>query len=270
VSVLNFEGKVCVVTGGGSGIGREISLQFARGGATIVIADINLSAALETQESIASSGGKGLAFKVDVSQSADVKQMVKQVVEKLGKVNILVNNAGVIVRASILETSEEDWDRIMAVDLRGVYLCIKHMVPEMIKAGGGKIVNISSLTGLVGLTAPAYTAAKGGVISLTRILAGELAPYKINVNTVCPGFIMTPISENLLRSELGEVVKKKVPWKRYGTAKDVADVVLFFASVGADYVTGTILPVDGGLGSFLDFGEEYRTFDQRKVAQLEK
>ena len=259
-----FDGKVVIVTGGGSGIGKAIALRFAQERAVVAVADINQATADETQRALAPYGSKSLALRVDVTHTADVRGMVDRVMKELGAIDILVNNAGIIVRAPLMDTSEEDWDRVIAVDLRGVYLCTKYVVPEIIRAGGGKIVNISSLTGLVGLTAPAYTAAKGGVISLTRILAGELAPYRINVNAVCPGFIATAISENFVNSEMGKVIRQKIPWNRFGKPEDVAAAVLFLASPEADYITGTILPIDGGLSSFLDFGEEYRTLDRRK------
>lgn len=259
-----FDGKVVIVTGGGSGIGKAIALRFAQERAVVAVADINQATVDETQRALAPYGSKSLALRVDVAHTADVRGMVDRVMKELGAIDILVNNAGIIVRAPLMDTSEEDWDRVIAVDLRGVYLCTKYVVPEIIRGGEGKIVNISSLTGLVGLTAPAYTAAKGGVISLTRILAGELAPYRINVNAVCPGFIATAISENFVDSEMGKVIRQKIPWNRFGKPEDVAAAVLFLASPEADYITGTILPIDGGLSSFLDFGEEYRTFDRKK------
>lgn len=163
-----------------------------------------------------------------------------------------------------MDLSDENWDRELAVDLTGVYLCIKYVAPKMIEASGGKIVNISSIAGLQGYVAPAYTAAKGGVISLTKILVGEFAPYKININTVCPGFCATPLNEAVRKTEVGEMIRQKIPWGRYGTPEDIATATLFLASEEADYITGAILPVDGGLSSFWDLGAGYRTFDRKK------
>jgi NAD(P)-dependent dehydrogenase (short-subunit alcohol dehydrogenase family) len=254
-----FQGKVVIVTGGGLGIGRETALQFAQEGAFVAIPDIDVGNAKETQTLIADKGGHALPLKVDVSNADDVKKMVELVREEFGRIDILVNNAATGVRDNLLKAREEDWDRTIAVDLRGVFLCIKYVSPEMIKTGGGKIVNMASLTGLIGLGVPAYTAAKGGVISLTRLAAGELAPHRINVNAICPGFIATRMNEPLRNSPIGETLKKRIPWGRFGEPADVAALILFLASGQADYITGAIIPIDGGLGSYLDLGQEYRT-----------
>ncbi len=259
-----FEGKVAIVTGGGSGLGEEMALRFAREGAAVAIPDINFSAAQKTAQSIKALGRKSLAIRTDVSKTEDVKDMVSEVINKMAKINILVNNAGIVARTPLLDIAEEEWDREIAVDLRGVFLCIKYVAPEMIKIGGGKIVNISSIAGLQGYVAPAYTAAKGAVVSLTKIMAGELAPHKININAVCPGFCATPINEAVRKTEVGEMIRQKVPWGRYGTPEDIAAATLFLASEEADYITGAILPIDGGLSSFWDLGTGYRTFDRKK------
>jgi len=258
-----FEGKVAIITGAGSGLGREYAVRFAQEGASVVIADVNYAWACDTQREILKMTAKSLALKIDVSKKSEVKKMVKSTIAEFGKINILVNNAGIIIRTPLLNTSEQDWEREMAVDLRGVFLCCKYVVPEIIKTGGGKIVNISSVAGLFGSIAPAYTAAKGAVISLTKVLAGEFAPHRINVNAVCPGFTATPLNEKVRNSEVGQTILDKIPWKRFGEAADVAAAVLFLASDEADYITGAILPVDGGISSFFDMGKEYGTFDRK-------
>ncbi len=258
-----FEGKVAIITGAGSGLGRQMALSFAEEGAGVVIPDIDLSAAGDTEEAVVAHGGRALALHVDVSIGKDVKEMVEKAVHEFGAIDVLVNNAGISVRAPFLEMTEEDWDRVLAVDLRSVFLCTKYVVPEMIKAGGGKIVNISSAAGLIGCIVPAYTAAKGGIIALTRVLAGEFAPHRINVNTVCPGFCATPFNEGLRKSKAGESLLQRIPWKRYGTPEDVAAAVLFLTSDEADYITGVNLPVDGGLSSFVDMGKEFSSFGKK-------
>ncbi len=258
-----FEGKVAIITGGGSGLGQRIAMDLASEGASVAIPDINFEAAELTAKMIIADGGKALAMKTDVSQGQEVFSMIDLVVQQLGGLDILINNAGVVMRTPLLDLKEEDWDKELAVDLKGVYLCIKQAVPKMIENGGGKIVNISSVAGMLGFLAPAYTAAKGGLISLTKVLVGELSPLKININTVCPGFCATPLNEAVRKSEAGQALKNKIPWGRYGNPEDVSASVLFLASREANYITGAILSVDGGLSSFVDLGSGYRSFDKK-------
>ncbi|MFH2125048.1 MAG: SDR family NAD(P)-dependent oxidoreductase [Pseudomonadota bacterium] len=258
-----FADKVAVVTGGGSGLGQRIAMDLAEEGAVLAIPDVRLEAAKATVEFIRAAGGQAIALQTDVSQGQDVRSMAQAVVRELGGIDILVNNAGIVMRAPLLDLPEEEWDQELAIDLKGVYLCIKQTVPHMVARGGGKIVNISSVAGMLGFVAPAYTAAKGGLIALTKVLVGELSPHKININTVCPGFCATPLNETVRMSEAGQVLKGKIPWGRYGTPEDVSASVRFLASQDADYITGAILPVDGGLASFVDLGSGYRTFDKQ-------
>jgi 3-oxoacyl-[acyl-carrier protein] reductase len=259
-----FADKVAIVTGGGGDIGREISLRFAREGAAVVIADINAVTAEETKKLIDKEGGKSLVVQVNVLNSDDIKKMVQIVIEKLSKIDILVNNAGIGERSSLLETREEMWDLIMAVDPGSVFRCTKYVAPEMIKRGGGKIINIASLMGMIGMGAPSYTAAKGAIIAMTPIVAAELGPYKINVNTICPGFIVTKLNRDMLKTNIGEQIIEKIPMRRFGNTKDTASLVSFLASDDADYITGSIIPLDGGMGRFLDLGEDYRTYNPFK------
>jgi 3-oxoacyl-[acyl-carrier protein] reductase len=257
-----FNQKVAIITGGGSGLGRQIAIDLANEGAAVIIPDIDFQAAKMTVESIKAQGGKGLALKADVSLSTDVRTIVDATIEEFGGLNILINNAGVIMRAPLLSLAEKEWDLELAVDLKGVFLCIQQAVPKMAVRGGGKIVNISSVAGILGFLAPAYSAAKGALISMTKVLVGELSPLKININTVCPGFCVTPINEGVRNSLAGQTLISKIPWGRYGEPSDVSACVLFLASQEADYITGAILPVDGGLSSFVDLGSGYREFDK--------
>jgi NAD(P)-dependent dehydrogenase (short-subunit alcohol dehydrogenase family) len=262
---MRFKEKAVVITGGGSGIGREICLGFAQEGAKVAIPDINLTAAQETRDIIEKNGGCAVALKADVSRGEDVRKVVQEVVEEFGGVHILVNNAGLQARTPFLKLSEEEWDRVVAVNLRGTFLCTRYIAPEMIKIGGGKVINISSNGGLIGFAAPAYTAAKGGVISLTRVLAGEFAPYRINVNAVCPGLTATPMNKEVRQTALGEILRLKIPWGRWGRPSDIAAMVMFLASDEADFITGSIITVDGGMSSFIDLGKEFRGFDQKST-----
>ena len=259
---MRFKKKVAVVTGGGSGIGREICLGFAKEGARVAIVGIHLSNIRETKKIIEKNAGYAIAIKADVSDGEDVRRAVQKIAKEFSGINILVNNAGLQARTPFLELSEKEWDRVVAVNLRGTFLCTRYIVPEMIKIGEGKIINISSNGGLIGFAAPAYTASKGGVISLTRVLAGEFAPYKINVNAVCPGLTATPMNRQVRQTELGEILRLKIPWGRWGEPSDVVGMVMFLASEEADFITGSIITVDGGMSSFIDLGKKFREFDQ--------
>lgn len=262
-----FKGKVAVVTGAGSGIGREIALRFARESASVVVPDINFDTARETAGLIKEMGVPALPLKVDIALAEDIKNMVSETVNAFGRIDILVNNAARIPREPLLETQDEAWVGVLAVNVAGTALCIKYVVPEMQKNGGGKIINISSLTALMGAGLPAYSASKGGIISMGRAIAGELAPYNINLNTIIPGFIATPVSEPLVKTGLGKEISDRIPKGRWGTPKDVAGVAAFLASDETDYITGSLIYVDGGLGNFIDLGKGYRESYKYKPPQ---
>jgi 3-oxoacyl-[acyl-carrier protein] reductase len=256
-----FTDKVAIVTGAGGDIGREIARRFAREGAVAVIADINLKAARETKKLIDEEGGRAQVVQVNLLKSEEIRNLVQAVIRENGRIDIHVNNAGIGERTTLLETREEMWDLIMAVDPGSVFRCTKYAAPEMIKRGGGKIINIASMMGMIGMGSPSYSAAKGAIIAMTPIVAAELGPHKINVNTVCPGFILTKLNRSMLETRIGDQVIEKIPMRRIGRTEDVAALVTFLASDDADYINGAIIPLDGGMGRFLDLGEDYRTYD---------
>lgn len=244
-----LKGKVAIVTGASRGIGRAIAKKLAEEGARVVV-NYNSSSkeAEDLQREITESGGEALLFKADVSISRDVQSMVEATIAKFGRVDILVNNAGIIFRKRILESTEEEWDRTLDVNLKSVYLCSKAVAPIMIGQKRGKIVNISSISGVnsppSAVEVPDYTASKAGVIGLTRALAVDLAPT-INVNVVCPGAIETDMlaqmSEQARSGRMAET-----PLKRFGRPEEIAAAVLYLASDDSDFVTGETLVVSGG------------------------
>lgn len=247
---MGLTGKVAIVTGGASGVGLAAAKKFRALGAEVVIADINGDPA----RAVASEIG-AMAIATDVSKSSDIEDLVKQTVDRFGGLDILFNNAGVgfssnarYKMASVLETPDEAWDAIMGINLRSVAIGCKFAIPEMIKRGGGSIVNNASIQAIAALSgADAYTAAKGGIVSLTRVLASDWGPKNIRVNCICPGPIETPmINELLEQEEFREKLVAPVPLNRAGTADEIADVAVFLAGPGASYVNGVILPVDGG------------------------
>jgi 3-oxoacyl-[acyl-carrier protein] reductase len=238
-------GKVALVTGSGHGIGRATALALAQRGVNIAINDIDAPAARTAAGDVRNLGVEALACVADVANPVDVHAMLDTVLARLGTVDILVNNAGIGGSGRLMiETPRQEWDRILSVDLTGVFLCCQAVIPHMVARGGGKIVNISSVFGLSGAAGSvAYSAAKAGVIGLTKSLARELATNHINVNAVAPGLIDTAMSRQ--RGTL-ETMRPDVPWPRIGYPKDVAELVVFLATPAADFITGQIISPNGG------------------------
>lgn len=255
---MKLENKVALVTGGGQGIGKAVSLALAQEGARVTIADINEDGGRKVRDEIEQAGGKALFVRTDVSQSDDVDQMVKTTLDAFGGVDILVNCAGVISIAPVVELEEKEWDRNMTVNAKGVFLCCRAVARQMIKQGAGKIINAGSRLGKVGVPRYAhYCASKAAVIILTQALALELAPYRINVNAVAPGNIDTDMTrwewewdhqrKGISLAELEKEGTEAVPLGRLGTPEDVAKVIVFLASPEADYLTGQAINVTGGM-----------------------
>ena len=245
---MDLKNKVAIITGSRRGIGKAIALALAKAGANVVVSDINLDDCNKVVEEIKAINGNALAVKADVSNPEDVSQMINLTTEKFGKVNILINNAGIYMQKSFTDVTEQDFDRILNINLKGVFLCSKAAVPEMIKQGKGKIINITSIAGQVGfINSSTYCASKGAVINITRELALELAQYKINVNAIGPGVIETDMTKNLLKNKATkEALLANIPLNRIGKPEDIANAALFLASDNSDYITGITLFVDGG------------------------
>lgn len=244
---MRLEGKVALITGAGSGIGQGTALLFAREGAAVAVNDINISTAEETADSIRKTGGKAVALKADVADENEVAGMVERVIRELGGVHILINNAGIGGRMSMLESSAANWDRIMSVILRGTYLCSRQAGRWMVDQNAGKIVNISSIAALrFRSNMSAYASAKAGIINFTRALALEWAPYHINVNCIIPGGIRTAMTKAYLSTLTEEEIKELIPLGRIGEPEDIARAALFLVSDDASFITGAALPVDGG------------------------
>ncbi|MGD9289280.1 MAG: glucose 1-dehydrogenase [Desulfobacterales bacterium] len=246
---MKFDNKVAIITGGGSGIGQAASELFARQGAGVVVADFDAVRAGQVADSINASGAKALAVEVDVSKAGMVADMVQKTLDYFGGIDILFNNAGILVAGSVLDLTEEDWSRVIDVNLTGVYLCSKAVLPHMIRRGKGSIINASSSTGAhdaIENTA-AYVASKGGVAMLTKAMALDHIKENVRVNAICPGPTDTPMLRSFFSS--AEEVKEfgdSFPIGRLGQPAELAQVVLFLASDEASYVTGALIAVDGG------------------------
>ena len=246
---MKLQGKVALVTGAGSGIGQAIALLFAKEGADIGVNDIDLLSAEHTVAAVKQIGRRAIAIKADVFEPDAVDAMVDRVINELGGVHILVNNAGVPLRGPMLEEQTvERWDRAVAVILRGTYLCSRRAGQWMSVHKTGKILNISSLAGIIGSSDHGgYGPAKAGVINLTRALAVEWGKYHINVNCIAPGLINTPLTQRAIAREPALAnIAQGVPLRRMGEADDIAKAALFLVSDDASYITGVTLPVDGG------------------------
>ena len=243
-------GKVALVTGGGSGIGRATALTFTREGAKVVVADVVIAGGEETVQLIKAAGGEAVFVKTDVAHAAAVEAMVKKAVDTYGRLDCAFNNAGIEgVIQPTAEYGEEHWDRVLAINLKGVWLCMKYEIPPMLKQGSGAIVNTASVAGLVGLPGfSAYVAAKHGVNGLTKTAALEYAKAGIRVNAVCPGAIRTPMFERGVRDNPGleEQVRAMEPIGRMATPEEVGEAVVWLCSEAASFVTGLPMAVDGG------------------------
>jgi NAD(P)-dependent dehydrogenase (short-subunit alcohol dehydrogenase family) len=243
-----FKNKVAIVTGGSFGIGRATALAFAQKGAKVVVVDWKEND--ETINLIKKSGAEALFIKCDVSKSSDVKEMVEKTIATFGRLDYAFNNAGIEGNSgSIKDCSEENWDKTIGVNLKGVWLCMKHEIPQMIKQGKGVIVNCSSVAGLVGFAGlPAYVASKHGVIGLTKTSALECAKLGIRVNAVCPGVIQTPMIDRLTGNDKKAIEQftNLEPVGRFGRAEEIANAVIWMCSDGASFVTGHAMAVDGG------------------------
>ena len=256
---LKLQNQVGIVTGAGQGIGEAIALALANEGVDVAVAGLHIDTVSETARKIEKLGRKALPVKVDVSSAQEVEQMVDSVISKFGKIDILINNAGVSFRkkdgrrAYVIEIDESEWDRVIAVNLKGVFNCCKYVLPHMIKRNSGSIINISSSSAkLVDLRVPSgahYNASKAGISNLTMSLANEVAPYGIRVNAIAPGRIITSMAKTSL-PDIEEVIRKATPLGRAGLPEEIAKVVLFLASHMSSFVTGEILDVNGGI--FMD------------------
>jgi len=244
---MNLTDRVAIVTGSGRGIGRAIALKLAELGATVVVSDILAKEAEAVAGEIKAAGGKSLAVIADVSLAADVTRLVEATINACGRIDILVNNAGIARDKLLLRMSEEDWDKVLDVDLKSVFLCTKAVLRPMVKQRRGRIISLSSITGITGNKGQAnYASAKAGVIGFTRSIAREVGSHGVTVNAIAPGFIETDMTGQM-KEDWRQEIKRNIPLGRFGTPRDVAGAVAFLASDEAGYITGQVLGVDGGM-----------------------
>jgi len=255
---MKLKDRVAIVTGASKGIGKGIATIFSREGASVVLTDWDEEAGKKTAEEIRRSGGDAFFLRCDVSDEEQVKAMILATIAKYGRINVLVNNAGVGVYKTVLDATSEEWDRCLAVNLKGVFLCSKYAIPHIKAAGGGAIVNIASVHSYqnVGGTAP-YAASKAGVVALTRVMAIDYGRDKIRVNAICPGWIDTPLIRNIFDGAADpEKAKREVERRqilgRLGTPEEVGEAAAFLASDEASYITGASLMVDNGMTAQLE------------------
>jgi NAD(P)-dependent dehydrogenase (short-subunit alcohol dehydrogenase family) len=250
---MRLKDKVSIITGAGSGLGKEMALLFAREGSKVVVAELKEESGKRVAEKIRRQGGSALFVQVDVSRASDAERMTQETLKAYGRIDVLVNNAGINPsRTSLADTSEEHWDLTLTVNLKGVFLCSKYVLPPMVRQGGGSIIHIASAAGLIGCSSrAAYSASKGGVVGLTRSMAVDYAPQGVRVNSICPGFIETELThsyfENIRQDEKRwQHIIELHALNRIGVPSDVAHAALFLASDESSWITGLNLAVDGG------------------------
>jgi 2-dehydro-3-deoxy-D-gluconate 5-dehydrogenase len=247
---MHVSGKTALVTGAGSGLGRSIALALAEAGADVAITELasRIENARTVAASIRSLGRKALVVKLDVTSVKNIERAVAEVIKAFSSIDILVNNAGINIPRRALDVTEDDWDRILAVNLKGVFFCAQAVGRQMVRQGSGKIINMASQNGVVGYhDRAAYCSSKAGVVNLTRVLAIEWAQHQINVNAVAPTFVLTPLTEKMFANRaFSSEIHRRIPLGRLGTPEDVVGAVVFLASPAADLITGHTLLVDGG------------------------
>lgn len=252
-SMMQFNNKIVLITGAGSGIGRETALAFAKLGGTIVVADRNVEGGHKTVEAIQALGREAVFIRTNVARWADVKEMIDKTIQHFGRIDIAINNAGIIgIQAKTVDSPLGNWEQVMSVNASGVFYCMKFQIEEMLKQGAGIIVNISSIAGLRGLPNHiAYSASKHAVIGMTKTAAMEYAKYNIRVNAICPVFTKTPLFDVDAMEKASEGITNKlrasIPMRRFAEASEIASQILWFCSENAGFITGVALPVDGGM-----------------------
>lgn len=245
---MRLKDKVAIITGAGSGIGRATAIAFIKEGAKVAVADWSEKGGKETVGLIKKAGGESVFVKTDVSQAKDIDKMSDVCLDKFGRADILVNNAGIVGFGPLHKMKEADWDKVLAVNLKSIFLTGKKIIPQMMKQGKGKIINIASIAGLVGFDNIAhYCASKGGIIALTRAMALDYAPKKINVNCIAPGVIATAMTKDMLDDPATKKdFSANTPYPRLGEPEDIAYACVYLASDESDFVTGHVLVADGG------------------------
>lgn len=249
-----LEGKVCLITGSGGGLGREAALLFAREGAKLVVNDVNEEGGSETVAAIESAGGEAAFIPGDVADDGQMKALFDGAVARFGRLDVSYHNAGIMHPDDVgpIDTPLEIWDRVIDINLKGVFLCCRHAIPKLLDGGGGVIINVASFVALMGAANPqiAYTASKGGVLAMTREISAQYARQGIRANALCPGPIHTPLLEYLIQDEAKRENRlNHIPMNRFGEAEDIAKAALFLASDLSSYVTGSAFTVDGGITS---------------------